>query len=107
VDTGLSPPQPWGRTALILRSGCDSYDEESGRGIAGRREDKRAPARPGNARASALFGNDVDGEVHLDVGVQFHGDLDRAELLEGLGELRLAAVELDAGLGTHRVDDVG
>src|SRR5437764_1453211 len=57
-------------------------------------------------RAGALFGDDVDGEGDLDVGVQFHRDLCGAELLQRLGELRLAPVELDTGLGANRVDDV-
>src|SRR5438552_8060766 len=100
------PPQPWGRIALILLVGCDSYPEARRTRWSRRRGKERAPARPGECARRALFGDDVDGEGDVDVGVQFHRDLGRAELLERLGELGLAPVELDARLRAHRVDDV-
>ena len=87
----------WGVTAIPRR------DEHAGRSVAGR----DAPGAPWGVRAGALVGDDVDGEGDLDVGVQLHRDLGRAELLQRLGELGLASVELDTRLRAHRVDDVG
>ena len=52
-------------------------------------------------------GDDLDGEPELDVGVQLDRDLVGADRPDRLVEVDAAAVELDAGLGQHRLGDVG
>ena len=90
-------PQACGDTlapGAIVRRRCDSH-RRTRRTARGRLRDRRYSATTSTV------------SVAVDVGVELDRHLDRAELLERLGERRSCAGRARPGLGLHRGDDVG
>jgi len=86
-----------GDNTSVIAPGYDSYtaERQETRGAAGQRS--TASGKSWGERAE-LFGDDVDGQHGLDIGVEPQRHLGGAQLLQRLGEAQVPAVDLDARL---------
>src|SRR4051812_24745421 len=76
------------------------------RGVTGTRAPGAGPPASASSPA-ASGGDDLDGDAELDVRVQLHRHLVGSDRSDRLLEVETTPVELDAGLGRDRLDDVG